>query len=182
MKRKMTATSLNHRLPYTFGNEIDYLKDLGSNLQPGNVVVMLGFGPGVMAMALLEGAGNTPFEFYAVDNYNFTGEAHLKAAGFEDRVHVIQDLSWDASEQFSYQSVDLLIVDACHEYECVIKDIQAWWGKVKRGGIVFFHDYLDQDGNLSGVHDAIELFRSLDWEELDCPGVSIVFRRIKWLP
>jgi hypothetical protein len=176
---KLTANGLNARLPYTFGTEIEYLQKIGGELVPGSVVVMLGVGPAVMALALLEGAADTPFDFYAVDNQNFTGASHLIGAGFNDRVYFIQDLSWNAAERFSFKSVDLLIVDACHDYDCVVKDIQAWWGRVKVGGTVFFHDYLEPNGTLSaGVYPAVEKFRNESWEELDRPGISIVFKRI----
>lgn len=38
-------------------------------------------------------------------------------------------------------SVDLVYIDACHSYECVRDDINAWWDKVKSGGVMAFHDY-----------------------------------------
>lgn len=178
---RLTSTDLNLRLPYAFGNELDYLRNLGSNLEPGSVVVMLGFGPAVMAMALLEGAEDIPFQFYAVDLYNFTGASHLEAAGFADKVYIIQDYSWDASERFSYKSIDLLIVDACHDFECVSKDILAWWGKVKDKGIVFFHDYEkpdDREAEVTGVKPAIKKHKTEKWKELARPGISIVFRKM----
>lgn len=176
---RLTASDLNFRLPYAFGNELEYLHELGQALEPGAVVVMLGFGPAVMALALLEGAGETPLQFYAVDLANFTGVSHLAAAGFEDKVYVIKDYSWDASERFSYKSIDLLIVDACHDFECVSKDIQAWWGKVKDNGVVFFHDYEkpDEYADATGVKAAIKKHQTDKWKELARPGISIVFRK-----
>jgi len=174
----MTSVSLNEILPYTFGSEIEYLHQMGKNLLPGSVVVMLGVGPAVMAIALLEGADGTPFQFYGVDINNFTGLEHLKAAGFADKVYPINDYSWDAAQRFSHKSVDVLIVDACHDYDCVSKDIQAWWSKVKTGGIVFFHDYRTPDGQLNeDVRGAIKLFQSDSWVELAQPGISIVFKK-----
>ncbi len=177
---QLTARELNNKLPYAFGTEIEYLHKLGSELIPGSVAVMLGVGPAIMALALLEGSNGTSFDFYAVDNQNFTGASHLVAAGFGERVYFIQDLSWNAAERFSYKSVDLLIVDACHDYDCIVRDIQAWWGRIKVGGIVFFHDYLETDGSLSsGVYSAVEKFRKESWQELGRLGISIVFRRTK---
>lgn len=177
---RLTASNLNDRLPYTFGNEIEYLQTLGANLQAGSVVVMLGVGPGIMALSLLEGAQNTPFDFYGVDTSNFTGLEHLKGAGWNDRIYPIQDVSWNAAERFSYKSVDLLIIDACHDYECVAKDIQAWWGRVKVGGTVFFHDYRLPSGALNhDVQMAIDTYRNAKWREIAQPGISIVYRKIE---
>lgn len=175
---RLTASILNARLPYCFGEEIQYFQHLGSQLKPGAVVVVLGFGPGIMCMSLLEGANGTPIQLYAVDIQNFTGVEHLKSDGFEDKVYLIKDLSWNAASRFSAKSVDVLIVDACHDFDCVDRDIRAWWSKVKVGGTVFFHDYeVPAGGEPTGVKNAIEKNRKITWEEISRPGISIVYRR-----
>ncbi len=46
----------------------------------------------------------------------------------------VADFMWD--EYF-----DLVFIDADHYYDHVIKDIKAWIGKVKKGGILCGHDY-----------------------------------------
>ena len=50
-------------------------------------------------------------------------------------------LSWEAAELFDDESVDYVMIDAGHDYESVKKDINAWWPKVKKGGIIGGDDF-----------------------------------------
>lgn len=52
-------------------------------------------------------------------------------------------------------SLDLLYLDACHAFECVMADLKAWVPKVKKGGIVAGHDYSNSD---YGVMPAVSEF------------------------
>lgn len=49
--------------------------------------------------------------------------------------------------------VDLIFIDADHEYENVLADIKAWRPHVRAGGILCGHDYDDQ---FPGVVQAVE--------------------------
>jgi hypothetical protein len=40
-------------------------------------------------------------------------------------------------------SLDYVYVDARHDYCGVKEDLEAWWPKLRRGGILAGHDYLD---------------------------------------
>jgi predicted O-methyltransferase YrrM len=62
------------------------------------------------------------------------GDSHLQAMTFDN------------------ESIDLVFVDADHEYEAVKADIAAWWPKVKHGGVLAGHDY---DPGWPGVERAI---------------------------
>lgn len=46
-----------------------------------------------------------------------------------------------ASTKFEDESLDMVFIDAGHEYEHVKNDIRAWYPKVKSGGIIAGHDY-----------------------------------------
>lgn len=176
--KKLTADELNTLLPYAFSGELDYLRDVGHALTPGALVVMLGVGPGIMALALLEGAQDE-IALYGVDTGNFTATLHLEAAGNAEKLIPIVERSWDAAEPFTNNTVDLLIVDACHEYKCVRRDINAWLPKVRSGGVIFFHDYVVQkrDAPNNGVRKAVERAREKLGEEMTRVGCSIVFRK-----
>lgn len=54
---------------------------------------------------------------------------------------ILRGLTVQMSGHVPDNSVDLVYIDACHSYECVRDDINAWWDKVKSGGIMAFHDY-----------------------------------------
>lgn len=46
-----------------------------------------------------------------------------------------------AMAQLINEELDFVNVDACHSYECVKADIEAYWPKLKKGGIIAFHDH-----------------------------------------
>ena len=49
--------------------------------------------------------------------------------------------SVSASKIYKDNSIDFVFIDANHEYDYVKKDIEAWFPKVKVGGIIAGHDY-----------------------------------------
>jgi hypothetical protein len=55
--------------------------------------------------------------------------------------NLIRKSSSDASKDFEDESVDIVFIDANHSYESVKNDIDLWLPKVKRGGVLYGHDY-----------------------------------------
>lgn len=41
------------------------------------------------------------------------------------------------------QTFDLIFIDADHSYDAVKQDIEVWYPKLKKGGIICGHDYID---------------------------------------
>jgi hypothetical protein len=68
--------------------------------------------------------------------------------------------SEEASRATDDASVDFVYLDARHDYESVKADLAAWYRKVRPGGVIAGHDYLD--GNLRegvfGVRSAVDEF------------------------
>ena len=56
---------------------------------------------------------------------------------------IIRDFSVNAAKRFEDESLDFVFIDAAHEYESVVEDIAAWAPKVRKGGIVSGHDYMN---------------------------------------
>ena len=54
----------------------------------------------------------------------------------------VKKMSLDFAREVKDQSLDFVYIDACHEYDAVKQDIQAWLPKVKPGGMIAGHDYL----------------------------------------
>jgi predicted O-methyltransferase YrrM len=72
-----------------------------------------------------------------------TGEqifsSNLKKSGVAHIVTPLKGYSFEFADTWSVP-IDLLFIDANHEYESVARDFQMWVRHVKRGGIVAFHD------------------------------------------
>ena len=58
-----------------------------------------------------------------------------------DRIIPIQSESWTAAQKFHDGSVDFCYVDAGHTYGCVMKDLEAWWPKIRPGARFAGDDY-----------------------------------------
>ena len=66
----------------------------------------------------------------------------------------IKDTSRKASQQFSNNSIDFIMLDAGHSYDALKDDLDAWYHKVKPGGYITGDDY----GVFSGVTQAANEF------------------------
>lgn len=84
-------------------------------------------------------------------------EARAKLGG---RAAIIKARSVEASKQFENESLDLVYIDAAHDFESVCADIKAWYPKVKSGGILAGHDYEDKPDD--GYWGPIEVKRAVD--------------------
>jgi len=67
----------------------------------------------------------------------------------------------EAVHLFKDESLDGVFIDADHSYEAVKKDIADWMPKVRKGGILAGHDYIQ---TFSGVVKAVnESFPNMDF-------------------
>lgn len=60
-----------------------------------------------------------------------------------------------AADQFADESVDFLYVDASHTYEGVLRDLIAWYPKVKIGGTIAGDDWRFKSQGEYGVREAV---------------------------
>jgi hypothetical protein len=72
-------------------------------------------------------------------------EAMNNIKGFEDRAVMVRASSEIASNMFENNSLDFVYIDANHAYNYVVQDIELWYPKVKKGGYLCGHDYIDMD-------------------------------------
>lgn len=144
-----------------------------------NTFVELGVWKGHSISYLANNLRNKPnVKIYAVDifedwnkNINVLDEVkhineiyntNLKNKNVRDMIIDIKSISWEAASQFEDETVDFVFIDADHSYESVLKDIQNWLPKIRKGGIISGHDFrYDQNG--MGVVKAVnEVFNEFN--------------------
>jgi len=80
---------------------------------------------------------------------------------FSGRYKIHRTYSVEASKLFSDSQLDYVYIDARHDYNGVLEDMNAWWSKLKVGGLFAGHDFVP-DGNLNegsfGVQQAVYEF------------------------
>ena len=81
---------------------------------------------------------------------------------------------------------DFLFVDAGHDYQSCYDDICVWRGKVKYGGIMAFHDYIEPPPPANNpsevfgaVNDAVEKGLLHEYKQIKWVDRIISFRRVK---
>ena len=85
-----------------------------------------------------------------------------------DRRFVLREPSPQAAARFQDASLDFVFIDGNHLYESVCADINAWWPKLRPGGLLIGHDYgtgRDAEG-LWGVQRAVNEFHARTQREL----------------
>jgi predicted O-methyltransferase YrrM len=60
--------------------------------------------------------------------------------------HIVRTTSVEAAKQFEDESLDFVFIDANHQEKFVTEDINAWYPKVRPGGILSGHDYANLRG------------------------------------
>ena len=76
-------------------------------------------------------------------------------------------MSWDGAAFYEDKSLDFVFIDAGHDYTSVKKDIDAWLPKVKDGGIISGHDFMNEyPGIIQAVMETFdywEVWRGKRW-------------------
>jgi len=81
-------------------------------------------------------------------------------AVFGERSEIWRKTSVEAAKNVDDRSLDFVYIDARHDYESVLEDLEQWFNKVRRGGIIAGHDYVDGAFNQGdfGVKKAVDEF------------------------
>lgn len=95
--------------------------------------------------------------------------------------------SEEAAPHIKDNSVDLVWIDGMHDYENVKKDIENYLPKLKVGGVIAFHDYLDAN-NWSGVWksthekfgDTLQRADTIGWTIKKAESPKIETRKAWW--
>lgn len=82
---------------------------------------------------------------------------HIMNEGIsENKVFIDRNLSSDALNNYEDNYFDFIYIDACHLYESAYWDICNFFTKLKIGGIMSGHDYVDNPA--FGVKKAVDEF------------------------
>lgn len=99
---------------------------------------------------------NAPQE---VHDANF-GEAVRRLEAFGERSRIVRETSSEAVVRFADGRLDFVYLDAQHHYQAVKADIKTWFPKIRSGGILAGHDYVDGvfSSGVYGVKTAVDEF------------------------
>jgi predicted O-methyltransferase YrrM len=97
----------------------------------------------------------------SADEYErFLGETRGRLAAFGARAQIWRLSGVDAASHIEAGSLDFVYLDARHDKESVACDLELWWPKVRVGGVLAGHDYLDGElpEGTFGVKSAVDSF------------------------
>jgi hypothetical protein len=87
-------------------------------------------------------------------------ETRRRLARFGGRSEIWRSTGEDAAPSFPPECLDFVYLDARHDEASVLADLECWWPRIRRGGIMSGHDYLDgvlPEGDF-GVRSAVDAF------------------------
>ena len=87
-----------------------------------------------------------------IDNYSTSKDSSAHSTGaypetirnLKPLAHIVNPInitSTEAAKNYKDHSLELVYIDASHDYDSVRDDIRAWLPKVKKGGIISGDDY-----------------------------------------
>jgi len=120
-------------------------------------------GMGCIHMAL----GNPDGEITTIDLHNL--QDRIRGYSFYTDIHNITMVIGDSTEEyvrFGDESVDLLFIDGDHRYGYAKADYEAWYPKVKPGGLILIDDTQQTED--------MERF----WDEIKEPKIAL--NQIRW--
>ena len=125
-------------------------------------------------------------ELYCVDLWDpyweITDKQRIEFAEFSfdkmiqnyKNVYKVKKSSVEASKDFEDGSLDLVYIDAAHDYNSVKQDILTWLPKIKKGGFIAGHDYR-YDPNI-GVYEAVNDIFVNDYKINSFPDSSFIIK------
>ena len=146
--------------------DADFVRAICANINNGTVVE-LGFFAGKCTGAMAPVCQANGNEYYTVDNCEGGNprdpatkaqqsrdmwkvfENNMKSLKLWSYINPLRIDSAESTKFFEDGEVDFCFVDASHVAEDVKRDIEAWWPKIKRGGVLGGHDY--SWGSVCGV-------------------------------
>lgn len=93
-----------------------------------------------------------------INDYNWRGNNlnEAKITAFQKLNNYPVEFIYKKSYEANVSELDFVYIDANHSYESVKKDIEIYWNKIKSGGVLAGHDFIDNPHeNTLGVIKAV---------------------------
>lgn len=174
----------------TTRDELRFLAELARGVN-GNIVEV-GTYQGRSAIALAEASGADalvyavdPYEYYQVMTddrkpFIYTTDnrevmlANVSRCGYDDKISLINARSPEAAKSWS-GSIELLFIDALHDYESAKADFEAWSPFVAERGVIVLHDYNVEPGVMQLCE---EIETSGDYERIGARRMMVAYRKL----
>ena len=135
-------------MPISYESAVELKQLVGHFSSNGMLVADIGAHWGHSTSALLEATKDFNGTVYAIDKWD-NREDYLKFAGVIEHYRDISGIefpvtmkmsSLEAVKKFADESLDVVYLDADHRYTEFVKDLNAWYPKVKPKGLFCGHD------------------------------------------
>lgn len=137
--------------------------DMVKNSESGDIFVEIGsfHGQSAAYMAVEIINSKKDIKFYCIDVWDGphnTLDMFLKCTDpVKEYITPIHSSSLVTHNQFKDNSLKFVFIDSSHQYEDVKNELEKWYPKVKKGGVLAGHDY-HHTGEWAGVGKAVDEF------------------------
>ena len=116
---------------------------------------------------------NKNIDFYTIDPFNGEGGGYETDTDVKNNslletyykniepvktyIKTLIGFSYNIALNFKDKSIDFLFIDSDHRYEEIKRDLNDWFPKIKKGGIIAGHDYNEPS---CGVRKAVDEYFS----------------------
>ena len=80
---------------------------------------------------------------------------NLRLSVFKEKSCLLRMTSTEAAKQFNSNSLDFIYIDGDHSYKAVTADLEAWFDKIRSGGLVSGDDYVVFPTTARAVNDFV---------------------------
>lgn len=175
------ALALCNAFGFLFPGELFLIQSLVQSLPDNAVVVQIGAGVGTGSLGMVE--MKPTIQAYTVDISEggpFGGLQNERNAfdgtGLPCPTQILGNSQECWADWPKDKPIDLLLIDADHLYDGVMKDISGWTPLVKIGGYALFHDY--ESVNWGDVTKAVDqTMQYPEWEYVLKVDTLKAFRR-----
>ena len=151
--------SFNGHAIFGYARFLEFYRDVVNNAEDGAVFVEVGsfLGQSAAGMGALIKSSGKLISFDAIDRFEISDlsdaphakviadhggdflsafKHNLEQAQVADVVNCVRASSIEAAKIYKDRSISFIMIDASHAYQDVVDDINAWYPKLKLGGIM----------------------------------------------